>query len=93
VIAPDVVLGAGVVIYQPDLVNLYGCVVGAGSRIGAFVVHLERLHLAAHPTFLLVGQAGQWVLPEALEEGGKRRVLQVDGAYTLYLVELPAPRR
>jgi acetyltransferase-like isoleucine patch superfamily enzyme len=36
-IAPDVVLGKDVVIYQPDLVNLYGCSVGAGSRIGAFV--------------------------------------------------------
>jgi acetyltransferase-like isoleucine patch superfamily enzyme len=36
-IAPSVVLGANVVIFQPDLVNLYGCVIGAGSRIGAFV--------------------------------------------------------
>ena len=36
-IAPDVELGEGVVIYQPDLVNLYGCRVGDGSRIGAFV--------------------------------------------------------
>jgi len=37
VIAPDVELGESVVIYQPDLVNLYGCRVGDGSRIGAFV--------------------------------------------------------
>jgi len=36
-IAPDVVLGEGVVIFQPDLVNLYGCVIAAGARIGAFV--------------------------------------------------------
>jgi len=36
-IAPDVVLGEGVVIFQPDLVNLYGCVIAAGTRIGAFV--------------------------------------------------------
>ena len=36
-IAPDVELGESVVIYQPDLVNLYGCRVGDGSRIGAFV--------------------------------------------------------
>jgi acetyltransferase-like isoleucine patch superfamily enzyme len=36
-ITPDVVLGAGVIIYQPDLVNLYGCVIGPGTRIGAFV--------------------------------------------------------
>jgi UDP-2-acetamido-3-amino-2,3-dideoxy-glucuronate N-acetyltransferase len=36
-IAPDVVLGTDVVIHQPSLVNLYGCTIGEGSRIGAFV--------------------------------------------------------
>jgi len=36
-IAADVVLGEKTVIYQPDLVNLYGCSIGAGSRVGAFV--------------------------------------------------------
>jgi acetyltransferase-like isoleucine patch superfamily enzyme len=36
-IASDVKLGEGVVIYQPDLVNLYGCQIGDGTRIGAFV--------------------------------------------------------
>ena len=36
-ITPDVKLGEGVVIPQPDLVNLYGCRIGDGSRIGAFV--------------------------------------------------------
>jgi acetyltransferase-like isoleucine patch superfamily enzyme len=36
-IAADVVLGEGVEIPQPELVNLYGCEIGAGSRIGAFV--------------------------------------------------------
>jgi acetyltransferase-like isoleucine patch superfamily enzyme len=36
-IAPDVVLGRDVVIRQPDLVNLYGCTIGDGTRIGAFV--------------------------------------------------------
>ena len=36
-IAKDVRLGEGVVIHHPDLVNLYGCTVGAGSRIGNFV--------------------------------------------------------
>ena len=36
-IAEDVVLGAGVQIRHPELVNLYGCKVGDGSRIGAFV--------------------------------------------------------
>ncbi len=36
-IAASVILGEGVVIHHPDLVNLYGCSVGAGSRIGTFV--------------------------------------------------------
>jgi len=36
-IAADVVLGAGVKIFQPELVNLYGCTIGAETRIGAFV--------------------------------------------------------
>jgi len=36
-IASDVVLGEGVVIHQPNLVNLYGCRIGDATRIGAFV--------------------------------------------------------
>jgi UDP-2-acetamido-3-amino-2,3-dideoxy-glucuronate N-acetyltransferase len=36
-IAPDVVLGRDVRIFQPDLVNLYGCRIGDGAKIGAFV--------------------------------------------------------
>jgi acetyltransferase-like isoleucine patch superfamily enzyme len=36
-IAAGVVLGEGVVIHHPDLVNLYGCSIGDGSRIGTFV--------------------------------------------------------
>lgn len=35
VIAPDVVLGREVVIY--NFVNLYGCEIGDGTRIGSFV--------------------------------------------------------
>jgi UDP-2-acetamido-3-amino-2,3-dideoxy-glucuronate N-acetyltransferase len=37
VIAPDVDLGKGVTIFQPELVNLYGCTIGDGTRVGAFV--------------------------------------------------------
>src|SRR5581483_539404 len=33
----DVRLGTGVKIFHPQLVNLYGCVVGADTKIGAFV--------------------------------------------------------
>jgi acetyltransferase-like isoleucine patch superfamily enzyme len=36
-VAANVVLGAGVNIFQPDLVNLYGCRVGNDTKIGAFV--------------------------------------------------------
>jgi UDP-2-acetamido-3-amino-2,3-dideoxy-glucuronate N-acetyltransferase len=36
-IADDVVLGENVRIFQPDLVNLYGCSIGDGTKVGAFV--------------------------------------------------------
>ena len=36
-IADDVQLAAGVQIFQRDLVNLYGCVIGSETKIGPFV--------------------------------------------------------
>lgn len=36
-ISPSVLLGKGVIIPHPDLVNLYGCRVGEETKIGAFV--------------------------------------------------------
>lgn len=36
-VADDVQLGEGVIISHPELTNLYGCVVGAGTRVGPFV--------------------------------------------------------
>lgn len=36
-ITEDVVLGSGVKIPHPELVNLYGCRIGDGSKIGSFV--------------------------------------------------------
>ena len=36
-IADSVILEDGVVIFHRDLVNLYGCRVGAGTKVGAFV--------------------------------------------------------
>ncbi len=36
-IAANVVLGQGVKIFQPDLVNLYGCTIGDETKVGAFV--------------------------------------------------------
>ena len=53
-IAPSVILAAGVRIPQPDLVNLYGCRIGAESMIGAFVeiqknaVIGERCKVSSH---------------------------------------------
>jgi UDP-2-acetamido-3-amino-2,3-dideoxy-glucuronate N-acetyltransferase len=37
VIAPDVIVGKNAVIYHPELVNLYGCRIGDGTKIGSFV--------------------------------------------------------
>ncbi len=59
-IADDVVLGNDVRIVQPDLVNLYGCSIGAESRIGAFVEIQknasvgERCKISSH-TFICEG--------------------------------------
>ena len=36
-IADDVRLGSNVVIHQPGLVNFYGCAIGDGTKVGAFV--------------------------------------------------------
>lgn len=36
-IREDVVIGRGTLVFHPDLVNLYGCVLGSECRVGAFV--------------------------------------------------------
>lgn len=36
-ISANVVLGRGVKIFQPDLVNLYGCTLGDDTKVGAFI--------------------------------------------------------
>jgi acetyltransferase-like isoleucine patch superfamily enzyme len=36
-IAPDVKLGKDVMVYHPEQVNMYGCEVGDGTKIGSFV--------------------------------------------------------
>lgn len=46
-IADDVTLGPGVSIPQPDLVNLYGCHIGAESKIGAFVEIQKQVTVGA----------------------------------------------
>ena len=59
-IADNVVLDDGVVILHPDLVNLYGCRIGAETRIGTFVeiqsraVVGRRCKISSH-TFICEG--------------------------------------
>jgi len=47
-IAPDVKLGSNVRIFQPDLVNLYGCSIGDETKIGAFVEIQRGAAIGAH---------------------------------------------
>lgn len=47
-IASNVDLGESVVIFQPTLVNLYGCRIGNGTRIGAFVEIQSDVEVGAH---------------------------------------------
>jgi len=47
-IAPSVTLEDGVVIHHPDLVNLYGCQIGQGSRIGTFVEIQRNAVIGSH---------------------------------------------
>ena len=59
-IAADVVIAPGARIFQPDLVNLYGCSIGADTKIGAFVEIQknafvgERCKISSH-TFICEG--------------------------------------
>jgi len=46
-IAADVTLGRDVRIFQPDLVNLYGCWIGPETKIGAFVEVQKNAHIGA----------------------------------------------
>jgi UDP-2-acetamido-3-amino-2,3-dideoxy-glucuronate N-acetyltransferase len=47
-ITPDVRLAEDVHIPQPDLVNLYGCRIGSGTRIGAFVEIQKEVEIGAN---------------------------------------------
>jgi acetyltransferase-like isoleucine patch superfamily enzyme len=59
-IAPDVILGSNVTVFQPDLVNLYGCSIGSQTKIGTFVeiqknaIIGERCKISSH-TFVCEG--------------------------------------
>lgn len=47
-IASNTQLGEGVVIYHPELVNLYGCEIGNGCKIGAFVEIRKQVKIGQH---------------------------------------------
>ena len=46
-IGENVVLGDSVQIFHSDLVNLYGCTIGAETKIGAFVEIQKGAHIGA----------------------------------------------
>jgi acetyltransferase-like isoleucine patch superfamily enzyme len=46
-IADDVILGQNVRIFQPELVNLYGCSIGDETKIGAFVEIQKNVTIGA----------------------------------------------
>jgi acetyltransferase-like isoleucine patch superfamily enzyme len=59
-ITPDVQLGARVTIAHPELVNLYGCVLGDDTRVGPFVeiqrgVRVGRACKISSHSFLCTG--------------------------------------
>lgn len=47
-IATSVKLEGDVVIHHPDLVNLYGCTIGAGTRVGTFVEIQKNAAIGEH---------------------------------------------
>ena len=56
----DVDLGDKVFIFHPDLVNLYGCRIGAGTKIGSFVEIQKGVTVGAQckissPSFVCTG--------------------------------------
>ena len=59
-IAASVRLGRDVVIHHPDLVNLYGCEIGDGTKVGSFVeiqknASIGRLCKISSHTFICEG--------------------------------------
>jgi len=47
-IKSDVKLGRDVMIYHPDLVNLYGCEIGDNSKIGSFVEIRKQVRIGSN---------------------------------------------
>lgn len=59
-IANDVILGSEVIVFHPELVNLYGCRIGDGSQVGPFVeiqrgvITGQRCKISSH-SFICTG--------------------------------------
>jgi UDP-2-acetamido-3-amino-2,3-dideoxy-glucuronate N-acetyltransferase len=47
-IADNVILGKGVIIFHPELVNLYNCIIGEETKIGGFVEIQKNVVVGAH---------------------------------------------
>lgn len=47
-IASDVELAEGVIIQHSDLVNLYGCRIGSGTRLGPFIEIQKHVHVGSN---------------------------------------------
>ena len=72
----DVVLGEGVVIHHRDLVNLYGCRIGAGSRIGAFVEILPGTEALLHISEMRHGRTEK--TEDVVKKGDRVKVKLID---------------
>ena len=96
-IASSVRLGRDVTIHHPDLVNLYGCEIGDGTKIGAFVeiqknASVGRLCKISSHTFVCEGVAiedevfvghGVMFINDRLPRATTRGQLQSDADWTV----------
>ena len=75
-IAADVTLGPNVRIFHPGLVNLYGCVVGAETKIGAFVEIQKNASVGARALIGAGAVVTRDVAEDAIVAGVPARLLR-----------------
>jgi hypothetical protein len=75
--------------------NSFSVQMPAGVAFFGWPVYAWKDFTAAHRSFLVVWTKSLpgWILQKAREDGGNARLLQTDGSYALYLVELPVAGR
>ena len=94
-IAPDVRLGKNVKIFQPELVNLYGCSIGEETKIGAFVEIQKnafvgaRCKISSH-SFVCEGVTIEDEVFDAFERESSDHLLEVECAETAGRVRVRA---